>query len=351
MKKYLLSFLLFTTVSLFTKIYAQCSITDLQVDLTSSATVGGTCNVTFNITFLLDNNNGNKNIGIHLWRAGNYSLFTHNYTKPPTLADLGGAANKPVATILLDNVTTATPISLNSYGPDPSNITTIQTNAIGSIVKTASGNPAFPNRITLTGVQMSIPGACAGLVLQGDAWGTNGNFNANLHCRTLGISFFGDPTITGLVNCSTPRTFQVVINTVSIPSITATYKVYIDNGVLGTYEAGTDVLAYTSGTINFSAASPYNSGPLAYTGNNTNPSASRPLIVVLSTSSPFSKINYGTLENSCIPLPVTFKSFNVTRKNVSAVGVTWTTASEKDNRGFNVQRNDGTGWKNVAFVF
>ncbi|HVG14914.1 MAG TPA: T9SS type A sorting domain-containing protein, partial [Chitinophagaceae bacterium] len=47
----------------------------------------------------------------------------------------------------------------------------------------------------------------------------------------------------------------------------------------------------------------------------------------------------------------TFKSFNVTRKNVSAVGVTWTTASEKDNRGFNVQRNDGTGWKNVAFVF
>jgi hypothetical protein len=52
-----------------------------------------------------------------------------------------------------------------------------------------------------------------------------------------------------------------------------------------------------------------------------------------------------------IPLPVTFKSFNVTRKNVSAVGVTWTTASEKDNRGFNVQRNDGTGWKNVAFVF
>jgi hypothetical protein len=55
--------------------------------------------------------------------------------------------------------------------------------------------------------------------------------------------------------------------------------------------------------------------------------------------------------NENIPLPVSFKSFNVSRKNISTVGVSWTTASEKDNRGFNVQRNDGSGWKNVAFVF
>ena len=52
-----------------------------------------------------------------------------------------------------------------------------------------------------------------------------------------------------------------------------------------------------------------------------------------------------------IPLPVTFKSFNVNRKNVSTVGVSWTTASEQNNRGLNVQRNDGTGWRNVAYVF
>jgi hypothetical protein len=52
-----------------------------------------------------------------------------------------------------------------------------------------------------------------------------------------------------------------------------------------------------------------------------------------------------------IPLPVTFKSVNAARKTASSVGVTWTTASEQNNRGFYVQRNDGSGWKNVAFVF
>ncbi len=51
------------------------------------------------------------------------------------------------------------------------------------------------------------------------------------------------------------------------------------------------------------------------------------------------------------PLPVTFSSFNVNRKNASSASIKWTTASEQNNRGFNVQRNDGSGWKTVAFVF
>jgi hypothetical protein len=55
--------------------------------------------------------------------------------------------------------------------------------------------------------------------------------------------------------------------------------------------------------------------------------------------------------NEDIGLPVTFKSFKADRKSSSSVGVTWTTASEQNNKGFFVQRNDGSGWKNVAFVF
>lgn len=51
------------------------------------------------------------------------------------------------------------------------------------------------------------------------------------------------------------------------------------------------------------------------------------------------------------PLPVTFKSFNAVRKDDSKVNVTWTTAMEQNNRGFHVQRNTGSGWKDVAFVF
>jgi len=50
------------------------------------------------------------------------------------------------------------------------------------------------------------------------------------------------------------------------------------------------------------------------------------------------------------PLPVTFKSFTASR-NKQNVGVKWQTASEQNNKGFNVQRKTTGNWVNVAFVF
>ncbi len=50
------------------------------------------------------------------------------------------------------------------------------------------------------------------------------------------------------------------------------------------------------------------------------------------------------------PLPVTFASFNATR-NKNNVILKWETASEQNNRGFDVQRFIGSGnWESVAFV-
>lgn len=51
-----------------------------------------------------------------------------------------------------------------------------------------------------------------------------------------------------------------------------------------------------------------------------------------------------------IVLPVTMKSFNVKRDRAN-VSLSWTTASEQNNRGFNIQRSLGNGnWETVAFV-
>ena len=52
-----------------------------------------------------------------------------------------------------------------------------------------------------------------------------------------------------------------------------------------------------------------------------------------------------------IPLPVHFKSFNASRTTASNVSITWTTASEQNSKGFNVQKNVGGEWKTIAFVF
>jgi hypothetical protein len=56
------------------------------------------------------------------------------------------------------------------------------------------------------------------------------------------------------------------------------------------------------------------------------------------------------LVNSCIPLPVKFQSFTATRSNSSSVAVAWTTASEDNNKGFNVQKLVNGQWQTVGYV-
>ena len=56
------------------------------------------------------------------------------------------------------------------------------------------------------------------------------------------------------------------------------------------------------------------------------------------------------IETENTPLPVHFSSFNAIRSNASLVGLTWTTALEQNNKGFNVQENVNGEWKTIAFV-
>jgi len=62
----------------------------------------------------------------------------------------------------------------------------------------------------------------------------------------------------------------------------------------------------------------------------------------------------GTCGNTIIiepsPLPVKFKSFTASRSK-EKVAVKWETASESNNKGFNVQRKTTANWENIAFVF
>jgi hypothetical protein len=51
------------------------------------------------------------------------------------------------------------------------------------------------------------------------------------------------------------------------------------------------------------------------------------------------------------PLPVNFKSFGATR-NKNIVALKWTTASESNNVGFEIQRlTGGSSWQTVSFVY
>jgi len=50
------------------------------------------------------------------------------------------------------------------------------------------------------------------------------------------------------------------------------------------------------------------------------------------------------------PLPVYFKSFNASRKG-SSVNLNWVTGFEQNNRGFDIERQSGTGsWQSLGFI-
>lgn len=71
------------------------------------------------------------------------------------------------------------------------------------------------------------------------------------------------------------------------------------------------------------------------------------------TAADFSALGYGTLEgisNGVSPLPVELTSFNAYLKS-STVSLSWNTATELNNFGFEIERRSGNGdWEMVGFV-
>lgn len=55
-------------------------------------------------------------------------------------------------------------------------------------------------------------------------------------------------------------------------------------------------------------------------------------------------------EGEEIPLPVRFSAFTATRSNSSSVAISWTTAMEESNKGFNIQKNVNGEWRTVAYA-
>ena len=351
MKKYLLTLGLVALFGLYTKLNAQCSLSNIVVTLNSANNVGGNCQLDMDISFDMQDNAGNKYIYINLWKSSDYSFVNFNYgasgAKGPKLNEIDGPdhTHPPVAVIGINNNTT--PVAyLTSYSPDPTNITL---KSGTSITNTPNGSAAH---FVLSHVTFTTSGSCAGLVLQGDIWSTQSqSANPAIHCYGQGISFFGDPTINGTINCNVPHQFQVLLSTVSTTPITTSYKVYLDYPPVGTLTSA-DTLIYTSSSFSISSSSSYNSGLipyLPYSGRKA--SADQPLLVEVSSStSSFSKTSYGDIFNSCAPLPVNFGLFTAQRNSASSVKLVWQTSTEVNNSGFAVERNINGTWEQIAFV-
>lgn len=359
MKKILLSLFVLTGIGLSVKVQGQCNLfpANLTVSLTSAVNSGGNCNITADISFDIVHNGGNKKIWINLWKSVDYAFLPLTAGHPsyldsdmPTLDELNGADNThaPVAIIGINNDVTPV-VYFTSYSADASHITP---NTGASVTRTAGpvigGNPT--DHFVLTGVTFSAPGACAGVILQGDIWSTQANGSSpTIHCYASGISFYGDPTVNGAINCGTNRQVLVLLSTVSTSPITVNYTVYVDKGTVGVKDVGDPVAIAQSANFPISSGSSYSSGFMPYTGNNFKPDADLPLLIEVNVVTPFSKTIYGVLTNSCIPLPAQFKTFTAVR-NRSNVVLKWETMWEQNCAGFAIERNTNGTWEQVGYV-
>lgn len=309
-----------------------CSVSNITIKLNSATSNGGNCKVNVDISWDQVNNNGNKYTNIHVWTQSAYPNPQLTYANPPTLPQLSGA----LGTVVVTNPTLSSP-TLNGSYPTAPTATMLPVTAIVKTYVSGTGINTV-NRFTLQGVVMTIPGACNNATkIVADIWSSNSSSDNAVQCAKPNNGFFvNDPLVSGNIICL-PRTYTVNIASQSTAKA-ATYSVYADvpsNGVLD----ASDPVVLASGVAAIPAAGSgsFTSAPATFTTFEN-----RNLWVrVQVTGDAFSTT--ALIVNTCPLLPVTLTGFEAQRQGTSDILLKWQTASEQNNKGFEVQRKTGNG--------
>ncbi len=352
MKRILLSFFLITGFLAVSKtaMADPCVVSNLYFKLnTLTNNAGGSCTITFDIGWDQTSNNGNKWSFAHLWLEPDYPSYT--YGSRPTGAQL--TSSNAIGTIVVEDGIVK--IGSSAY---PGGTTIVLG---GVLVKTAI---AGGTQYRITGISKTYTTCPSSLSIKGDVWSSNSGFASAVHCFNANLLFLPpvtqDLNVAGTFFCgkfdgTNGREIKVDLSSVNVSTnpVSVTYNVFVDNGN-GSFNAieETSVPGRTVSGISVYTGNPYTSGRVDYLPYSvTNPSANRAVWVSATATTSVGQFNrLLRVENACSILPVLFKSVTATR-NKERVAIKWETASESNNRGFNVQRNTSGEWKNIAFVF
>ncbi len=349
MKTFLrLSFLTILFVSGIETVNAQCTVSDIVIQ--NVRVIGGTptsCTAKFDMTFNIQDNNGNKFIFMHVWLQQNYPDYfecvdgqtTRNGSIPaPELADLGNSFN-----IGLNNDGTGI-VALTAYPADAS----VQMALIDSTNKIVL--PDGSANITLYGILITAPIACGTpVVVVADLWSTQANTAQRAHCVNCGIMYSaGYMNVVGLVNCNTLTYAGLLTNNTAIV-LDGFYRVFVDVNGDGYFTPVTDTLLQSNTNYTVGASGSVNiSGPVPVANINQDV-----FVVFTQTTGAASGASRVVLfpSGQCATLPVTFRSFIATRISRTNVMLKWETVTEINNSGFNLQRNmNNNNWESVSFI-
>jgi hypothetical protein len=332
------------------KLQAQCTVSNLTVDIKNVTSGVGGCQVTLDATFTGNFNNGNKFAFIHLWEkapVNNYPTIDYN-VGPPTAAQLANA----VATIVIKDPGDAAALH-SVYVPNSS--VPVKFSGI-TFSKTGT-------TFTLENVVVTLSTCGDPVTVVGDVWASQSNTAQNAHCSNSGLItiLFNNPIISGIKQCATPRLLNLSFkNEHATINESVLASVFIDNNNNGDIDGGDiDITSSLSpglpNPINLAANTTQPFSGLSYLPySNQGQYDTKPIIVRANATAPgaatvvITKSNINFL-GSCALLPVTFSSFTA-KRDQSNVVLQWETSSEQNNDGFAVERNINGAWNQLAFI-
>lgn len=327
---------------------AQCTVSDIIIQnikvLSSTST---SCGVKFDVSFNIENNNGNKFIYIHAWLQNDYpDYFKCNNGK----TTLNGSIKAPVASDLGNTIFN---LGLNNEGDIPTILTTyepdasVQMNTVDSVRKVVLADGT--SQIIFYGVVVTAPVPCTtSSIVVADLWSTQTPKSQRVQCVSCGIRYSaGFFTIAGNINCN--GTISGVISNVTNVAISGYYNLYVDVNRNGYFDPRTDTLIQGSTAFFIDAK-----GTTTVNGFLPAQNINQNVFVVITQTTGVgidaSRV-FMFVAPQCGPLPVTFKSFTAIRNNHTNVQLKWETATELNNSGFNIERNTGkNSWVMVSFV-
>jgi type IX secretion system substrate protein len=336
----------------FQKALAQCSVSNILIQniVAVGTQTSGSCTATFDLSFAMETNNGNKFIFLHGWAESLYPDFfqcvnglpsSHGTIQAPTSTDLAAS----FLNIGIDN-TGLTPVLLTTYPPDAS----VAFNTADSV--TVSILPDGSSFFIIHGVTATFPADCGQPFLMAlDFWSSQAAQAQNAQCvschRLYAINYLAAGQ-GALANCATLN-FSATLMNQSQQTLNGYYLVYADVNGDAHLAVGTDSLIVD--TTQFSIAA---GGSLLVSGTIPALNINQDLILVATITGGVANGGMVAIvipSTQCSPLPVTFKSFNANRINRTNVALKWETATEINNSGFAVQRNMGAGvWEFLGFI-
>jgi len=345
MKTFLLSFAVLATMAACTKLNAQCTVTPPVI----SNIVKASCNVTFDLTFTISGNNGNKVTAVYIYNAVDYAalsstFYGQNNNKVPSIADLNAAKALAVIKVHADSAKT-----LYAYQVQ-SNVAQ-RPKAMLSSLNFSVNTSAAQSTITIKDVSVNLTNCNSYVSLKADVLSSQSPDLSSVGCVAKGLTFSPNDPILGTANigCTNVRSVQTTFFTTTSRDIV--FRMYKDVEPFGIFtEADTATAVsswYSTSTVYNSSSDNYSaSGKFDYnvqTGEKFN-------VWVIAYASGVSNVSASLATNSCAALPTTFRSISAQR-NQQSVLVKWETVTEQQNRGFNVQRQIGNGtWQNIGFV-